>query len=141
MPDASALIETLETRFMRAWIGGDTRELKALTARSFILLVGSKPARILDQRSWLEAAGKHWQCRSFRFGDVYVRRLGAIALFGTQVELSSTLDGIDWSGPMWVTDVWRKRRIGGWRLVHRSISRVEEDSKIPGAVKALQLWR
>lgn len=141
MPDAAAIIETLETRFMRAWIGGATKELKALTARDFILLVGSKPAMILDQRSWLEAAGTRWECRSFRFGDVYLRRFGGVAVFGSQVELKTRLDGADWSGRMWVTDLWRKRRIGGWRMVHRSLSRVEEEATVAGAVKALQLWR
>jgi len=141
MADPSATIETVENRFMRAWIAGDMKELKALTSRDFILLVGSKPARILDRRSWLDAAGKRWTCASFRFGDIYVRRSGAVALFGTQVELKTTLDGADWSGAMWVTDLWRKRRIGGWRMVHRSLSRVEADAKVPGAVRSLQQWR
>lgn len=141
MADPSPMIEALENRFMRAWIAGDAKELKALTARDFILLVGSKPAMLLDQRSWLEAAGKRWVCTSFRFGDVYARRLGGVAVFGSQVELKATLDGEDWSGRMWVTDLWRKRRIGGWRLVHRALSRVEEGAKVPGGIKSLQLWR
>jgi ketosteroid isomerase-like protein len=141
MADPSATIETMENRWMRAWTAGDAKELKALTARDFILLVGSKPAMILDQRSWLEAAGKRWVCKSFRFGDVYVRRVGALALFGSQVELKATLDGADWSGSMWVSDVWRKRRIGGWKMVHRALSRVEDKGDVPAAIRQLQLWR
>jgi len=141
MADAASLIEALENRWMRAWIAGDTKTLKALTARDFVLLVGSKPAMILDQRSWLDAAGKRWVCNSYRFGDVYGRRIGALALFGTQVELKATLDGEDWSGQMWVTDLWRKRRLGGWRMAHRTLSRVEAEANVPRAIRSLQQWR
>jgi ketosteroid isomerase-like protein len=126
---------------MRAWVAGDTKELKALTARDFILLVGSKPAMILDQRSWLDAAGKRWRCTSYRFGDVYGRTIGSLALFATQVELKATLDGENWSGQMWVTDLWRKRRLGGWRMVHRALSRVEAEANVPRAIRSLQQWR
>ena|SRR5690348_312539 len=141
MAELSPVIETLETRYMRAWVGRDRKELKALTARSFTLIVGSRPAMILDQPSWIEAAGSRWDCSSYRFGDIHVRRIGGLATFATQLELKSTLDGEDWSGKLWLNDLWRKRRIGGWRLAHRAISRVEDNAKIPGAVKALQLWR
>ena len=141
MADLTPVIETMENRWMRAWVAGDSRELKALTARDFVMLVGSKPAMILDRRSWLEAAGRRWVCKSFRLGDVYARRIGALAVFGSQVELKSTLDGEDWSGAMWVTDLWRKRRIGGWKMVHRALSRVEGDGQVPAAIRKLQLWR
>ena len=73
MPDPSPVIETVENRWMRAWVAGDSKDLKALTARDFVMLVGSKPAMILDRRSWLDAAGKRWVCNSFRLGDVYAR--------------------------------------------------------------------
>ena len=141
MADLSPVIETLENRWMRAWMGRDLKELKALTGRDFILLAGTRPAMMLDYRSWIDAAGGRWDCSSYRFGDIYVRRVGALALFATQLELSSTVDGADWSGRLWLTDLWRKRRIGGWRLVHKTLSRLEEDAKLPRAVKALQLWR
>ena len=141
MAELSPVIETLENRWMRAWVGRDLKELKALTARDFILLVGTRPAMILDRRSWIEAAGTRWDCSSYRFGDIHVRRVGSIALFATQVEFKATLNGEDWSGRQWVTDLWRKRRIGGWRLVHKALSRIEDDPKLPAAIKSLQLWR
>jgi len=141
MADPSPAIETMENRWMRAWVAGDSRELKALIARDFSLLVASKPAMILDRRSWLEAAGKRWVCKSFRFRDLYARRIGALAVFSSQIELTSTLDGKDWSGAIWVTDLWRKRRIGGWKMVHRALSRVEDDGEVPAAIGKLQLWR
>ena len=141
MADPASLIEALENRWMRAWMAGDIKALKALTARDFVLLVASKPAMILDQRSWLDAADKRWMCSSYRFGDVYSRRIGSLAMFGAQIELKATLDGEDWSGQMWVTDLWRKRRIGSWRMVHRTLSRVEAEAKVPAAIRALQQWR
>lgn len=141
MADLSPAIETLENRWMRAWIGGDRKELKALTARDFILLVGSKPAVILDRPSWLEAAGARWRCSSFRFGDIHVRRVGSCALFASQLQLKATMDGQDWSGEMWVTDVWRKRRIGGWRMAERVLSQTTDKPEMAAAIKSLQLWK
>lgn len=141
MAELSPVIEMMENRWMRAWVGGDLKELKALTARDFILVVGSKPAMILDYPSWIEAADKSWSCSSYRFGDVHVRSLGGRALFASQLELKSKLNGKDWSGRMWVTDVWRKRRIGGWRMAGRLLSRTEDDKEIPAAIKSLQLWK
>ncbi|MFL6778678.1 MAG: hypothetical protein ACJ8E8_06520, partial [Sphingomicrobium sp.] len=73
MADISLLIETLENRWMRAWVGGDLRTLKSLTARNFRLVVGSKPSVLLDAKSWLEAANSSFVCHSYRFGDVYAR--------------------------------------------------------------------
>jgi ketosteroid isomerase-like protein len=142
MADLSPTIETLENRWMRAWVGRDLKEMKALTARNFILLMGSKPAVILDHKSWIEAVAERWSCTSYRFGDVHVRELGAFALFASQVELKAKMDGADWSGQLWVTDLWRKGRIRrGWRMVERVISRPEDKKGVPAAIRSLQLWR
>ncbi len=142
MADLTPVIETMEHRWMRAWVARDAKELKALTARNFMLLVGSKPAMLLDHRSWIEAGTQRWLCTSYRFGDIYVRDLGAFALFASQLELKATMDGRDWSGQHWITDLWRKGRVRrGWRLVERVISRPDERSDLPAAVRAMQLWR
>ena len=142
MADISAEIETLENRWMRAWVQRDARTLKSLTAASFIFLSGSKPPAILDQKSWLEAATKRWLCTSFRFGEPYVRQFGGLVLFAARVDLESTIDGADQSGMFWVTDLWRKGRIRrGWRLAQRVVSRIDDDAGLPAAVRALQLWK
>jgi hypothetical protein len=142
MTDLTPVIETMENRWMRAWVGRDLKDLKALTASNFILVIGSKPAVILDNKSWLEAATKRYLCRSFRFGDIYVRQLGSFALFASQLEIKATMDGNDWSGRYWVTDLWRKGRVRrSWRMVERVISRTEDNPSVPAAIKALQLWR
>ncbi len=141
MADLTAQIETLENHYMRAWATGDLPALKALTGSGFHLLVGSKPAAMLDRASWLEAATKRYLCHSYRFGDVYVREVGSAVLFASQLELKASLDEHDWSGRMWLTDLWRKGRVRRrWRLVERVLSRVEENAEVPAAIKSMQLW-
>src|SRR3954466_4158636 len=142
MADLTPVIETLEHRWMRAWVNRDVKAMKAITARDFILLTGSKPPTTLDRPSWLEAAAKRYSCSSYRFGDRDVREHGAIVVFATEMELKATMDGHDWSGPLWVTDVWRKNRIGrGWKLVQRILSRTDGNPQLPAAIRSLQLWK
>ena len=132
----------MENRYMRAWAQRDLPLLKSLTARNFHLLIGSKPAVMLDRPSWLEAAGKRFHCSGYRFGGLYVRNAGGIAIFASQLELEAKLDGRDLSGRFWVTDLWRKGRVRRrWRLVERVLSRTDEDPQLPGEIRSMQLWR
>ena len=142
MAELSPIIETLEHRLMRAWVAGDDRILRALTSRNFRLVMGSKPSAILDSKSWLEAAAKRFNCTSYRFGDIYVHDVGSVAIFATQLEMKATMDGQDWSGRYWVTDLWRKGRVRRkWHLVQRVLSRPEDNKDVPAAIRSLQLWR
>lgn len=136
------VIETLENRWMRAWINGDSKTLKALTARSFRMVMGSRPAAILDTPSWLEAAKSRFLCDSYRFGDIYVRDVGSVAVFATQLTIRATMDEKDWSGDYWVTDIWRKSRVRRqWQMVERILSRPDGDRQYAAGIKSLQLWR
>jgi hypothetical protein len=142
MSDLTPVIETMEHRWMRAWVNGDTRALKAITAKNFILLAGSKPPAILDRPSWLEAAANRHLAASYRFGDIYVRDLGNVAVFAAPLDLKATMDGQDWSGPVFVTDVWRRGRVRrGWKLVQRIVSRADDNPELPKAIRSLQLWK
>jgi len=142
MAELAPTIETMEHSWMRAWVAGDSRTLKALTARNFRMVMGSKPSAILDSKSWLEAATKRFTCSSYRFGDIYVRDLGSVVIFATQLELKASMDGHDWSGRYWVTDLWRKGRVRRkWRMVERVLSRPEDNQDVPAAIRSLQLWR
>ena len=142
MADVTPEIETMENRYMRAWAQRDLAVLKSLTGGNFQLLVGSKPAVMLDRPSWLEAATKRILCSAYRFGDIYVRDLGRQAIFASQLEMKVTLDGKDWSGRFWVTDLWRKGRIRRrWRLVERVLSRLDDDPEIPSVIRSMQLWK
>lgn len=141
MAELTPEIETMENRYMRAWAQGELSVLKSLTARRFNLLIGSKPAVMLDCPSWLEAATKRFICTGYRFGDIYVRDLGPVAIFATQVDLKATLDGHDISGRFWLTDLWRKGRIRRkWRLTERVLSRTDDDPQVPRAIRSMQLW-
>lgn len=127
---------------MRAWVGRDRKILKGLTSSNFRMVVSSKPPVILDGRSWLEAAVTRYRCDSYRFGEVYVRGIGPFAIFATRMEVKATISGEDWSGELWVTDLWRKTRLRrNWRMVERVLSRPEEASHVPPAIRSLQLWR
>jgi len=140
--DLAPLIETMEHRWMRAWIAGDVKTLKSLTARNFRLVMGSKPSAILDSKSWLEAAKGRYQCKHYRFGDIYVRKLGSIVVFGTQLEIKASMDGHDWSGRFWVTDLWGKSQVRRrWQMIERVMSRPEDNPDVPAAIRSLQLWR
>ena len=142
MADLTPVIETMEHRWMRAWVGRDIKALKAITAKDFILLTGSKPPAILDRPSWLEAAAKRWDCSSYRFGDIYVREVGGLAVFAAPLELKATMDGRDCSGNVWVTDLWRKGRVRrGWKLAQRIVAKADDNAELPKAIRALQLWK
>ena len=143
MADLTPAIETLENRWMRAWVQRDAKAMKAITARDFILLTASKPPAILDRPSWLEAAAKRYLCSSFRFGDIYVRAWGKFAFFAGRLELEASMDGHDWSGAFWVTDVWRKGglRRRHWKLLQRVVSRFDDDPQRRAGIKSLQLWK
>ena len=120
---------------MRAWVSRDLRTLKALTSRKFMLVMGSEPCVILDAKSWLEAAGTRYLCTSYRFGDIYARDLGSVALFASQLELTTSIDGKEWSGRLWITDLWRKSKIRrNWRLAERVVSRPEDNPEVPPAI-------
>ncbi len=142
MADLTPIIETMENRWMRAWVNRDMKTLKSLTARDFILLFSSKPPAILDRPSWLVAAAERYHCSSYRFADIYVRDWGTVAVFAGLLELEATMDGHDWSDRLWVSDVWRRGRVRrGRKPAQRTLSRPSEDRKLPAAIKSLQLWK
>ena len=142
MANLTPVIETMEHRWMRAWVNREAKALKGLTASDFILLTASKPPMILDRPSWLDAAAKRWDCSSYRFGDIYVRSVGSVAVFAASLELKATLDGRDWSGTVFVTDLWRKGKVRrGWKLAPRIVSRADDNRELPKAIKSLQLWK
>ena len=142
MADLTPVIETMENRWMRAWVNRDPKALKGITASSFIFLTGSRPPQILDRRSWLDAMGARFDCTSYRFSDIYVRDLGTVALFAARMELDATLDGNAWPRNAWVTDVWQKGRVRReWKLAQRILSRTDDSPDLPKAIRALQLWK
>lgn len=135
-------IETLEHGFMRAWMQRDRAGMKAVAARDFIFLLGGTKAAILDRPSWLDAATTRFACTAYRFGDVYVRRHGSMAVFSTLVTIEARLDDIELTGEAWITDLWQRSAVRRkWRLLERTLSRPDTTEQLTGAVRSLQLWR
>jgi hypothetical protein len=142
MDTFAAQIETLEHQFMRAWMQRDRKAMKSLASREFIFLLGSTKAAILDRPSWLDAATGRFRCESYRFGEIYVRRHGGFAVFSCQAMIEAKMGAADWSGSVWITDLWQRSRIRrNWHLVERVFSRPDTDEDMPGAIRQLQLWR
>lgn len=142
MANFESTIEALEHQWMRAWIQRDRKTMKGLAGRDFIFLLGSDQAVILDRPSWLEAAGTRFLCDSYRFGSVYIRRHGSIAVFATAMTIEARVDGEPLSGTVWVVDLWKKTGVRRrWHLLERTLSRPDTDTKLPPAVRAMQLWR
>jgi hypothetical protein len=142
MDQFAAKIETLEHHWMRAWMQRDRKQMKALASRDFIFLLGSTKAAILDRPSWLEAATTRFKCESYRFSEVYVRRHGGTAVFACQAALETRMGAQEWSGPVWITDLWQRSRVRrNWQIVERVISRPDGDETMSAAIRDMQLWR
>ncbi|WP_265563195.1 DUF4440 domain-containing protein [Sphingomicrobium arenosum] len=142
MAEISASIETAEHRWMRGWIERDRKLLKQATARSFRFVVAASKPVLLDRSSLIDAAPDQFGCSGYRFGNIYCRRHGGVALFATQAELEMTLEGRAWSGTFWLQDMWKKSAMSRkWQLTERALSRTEDDERVAGAIRSLQLWR
>lgn len=142
MSTFESTIEALEHQWMRAWIQRDRKVMKALAARDFIFLLGSEKAAILDRASWLDAAGARFACESYRFGGVYVRRHGTVAIFASDLTIEASIDGGPWAGTIWMVDLWKRTGIRQrWKLLERTVSRPDVDPDLPVAIRSMQLWR
>ena len=142
MADISSTIETLEHKLMRGWIQRDTRIMRKLTERNLMIIVGAKKSLLLDRPSWIDASASRWTVSGYRLRDVFVRKHGFNAWFAAACDLEMKLDGGDWSGTFWLTDYWRRSNLTAkWNLAERSLSRIDEDDSVPGAIRQLQLWR
>jgi len=142
MNDFASKIEALEHRWMRAWISRDTADMKKLASRDLIVLFGADKSAILDRPSWLDAATSRLRCAGYRFGPVYVRRHGGIALFASSVDLEILLDGEPLLSRAFFTNVWRRSKVSRrWHAIERVITAPREEAELPGAVRSLQHWR
>ena len=124
------------TRWMRAWIIWRFQALKALTARNFRMVMAAEAKRDPRRKSWVEAATtrylvlvlplrRHLRARHWRDDDLR-----------DPARIEATMDGHDWSGEYWITDLWRKSRVRrNWRMVERVVSRPEEKPDAAAAIR------
>ena len=141
MAASSAEIEALALNLMRAWVAGDAKALKKMIARDAMMMVGSLPPQLLDRPSFLAAAERGFACTRFAFREVFVRVNGKTAWFVAGAELELAFGSKLWSGPVLVTDQWRKGAFGGWKLADRSLARLDPDDRVAASVAKLQLWK
>ena len=139
MTDLAATIENLADRWMQAWVRKDRAMLEESLAPDFALIVSATPTQRLDRASWLATACTRYTCTEFRYRDVQVRDLGnGIAVMSSIAEFSAEIDGIPRTGPMFLTDVWRRVEDGTWQVCARYSSHPEPGGASPAAVTALE---
>ncbi len=142
MGDIVAEIETLEHRFMRAWMRRELGEIRRLASRDFMMIAAAEPPQLLDRPSFVEAVAGPLSCDGFRFHEVCVRKHGRFAWFTCRADLELRIGGRDWSGKFWISDLWKKGRIKrNWNIIERSLARTDKNEAISGAIRELQLWR
>jgi ketosteroid isomerase-like protein len=141
MASTEAEIEALELRLMRAWVAGDSKEMKKLLARDFMTMIGTLPPQLLDKPSFLAAFDRGFACTRFAMREVFVRQHGKTAWFVAGAELELGLGAKVWAGPFLVTGLWRKGAIGGWKLAERSLARLDQGENLASALGKLQLWK
>lgn len=142
MAVSEAEIEALALGAMRAWVAGDTKAMKKLTAKDFLMLVGSTPPQLLDRPSFLAAMERGFTCTRFTFREVIARKHGDAAWFVAGAELEMSLGARPWSGSFLVSALWRK---SVWSskllLADLSLARLDPDKDLAAAVGKLQLWK
>lgn len=141
MAVSEAEIEALVLGQMRAWVAGDSKAMKKLLARDFMMLVGSTPPQLLDRPSFLGAMADGFACRRFTLREVVARRHGKSAWFVAGAELELAFGSKVWTGGFLLTDLWRKGAIGGFKLAERSLARLDPDDGFALALSRLQLWK
>lgn len=141
MADIAAQIEALALGTMHAWVAGDAKAMRKLTARDAMIMVGTAPPQLLDRPSFLAALERGFACTRFALREVIVRPYGKTAWFVAGAELDLALGARRWSGPFLITDLWRKGAIGGWKLAERSLAPLGQGDGLAAAITRLQLWK
>lgn len=142
MAVGEAEIEALALGAMRAWVARDEKAMKKLTAKDFLMLVGSTPPQLLDRPSFLAAMGRGFTCNRFAFREVIARKHRDAAWFVAGADLDLTLGSQTWTGAFLVSALFRK---SAWSskllLADLSLARQDPDAGRAAAVAKLQLWK
>jgi len=140
MADIPGLIQERELRFLHSWMHRNTGELKKLAARDCVMLFGTDPIEVLDRPSFVAAADRDFRCLGYRMGEGVVRRYGKMAWFTGSADIELKLGVKDWKGRFLITGLWQKHRFGGWKLIERSLSPLEQDERLTAGIQRLQMW-
>lgn len=140
MANTSELIQAQELRFMQSWMHRDAGAIRKLASRDCMLVFGTNPPELLDRPSFVAAVENDFRCLGFRMGEGVVRRQGRAAWFTASVDLELKLGAREWKTRFLMTGLWRKHRIGGWKLAERSLAPLDTDQRLAESVRRLQMW-
>ena len=126
---------------MRAWMRREVSDIRKLAARDLMIIVATKPPQLLDRPSLAEAVAGPFTCSGFRFHEVCVRRHGKVAWFTAKADLELRIGGRDLLDRFWICDLWKRGTVRrSWKLVERSLSRMDDDEQLSASIRQLQLW-
>jgi ketosteroid isomerase-like protein len=114
-------IETLQRRWMQAWVERDAATLHEILAPEFTLrsMATDTP---LTRDKWLEGAlSGRVAASSVRFDEMNVVVIDDTAVVDSLLTFEAAIEGEDWSKTTHCTDVW-VRRDGQWQVVRRHAS-------------------
>ncbi len=138
MTDLATTIAELADRWMQAWVRKDRAVLEEMLTPDFALVVSATATKRLDRADWLATACTRYTCSEFRYRDVQVRDLGAVAVMSSIADFTAEIDGMPRNGPMFLTDVWRRDEDGRWQVCARYSSHPEPGGESGAAVTALE---
>lgn len=109
-------IQSLERRWMQAWVEADLDTCAAILADDFLLT--SARGVLMPKAAWLANAGSVFTCTAFEWLELRVRPFGDFAVVHGRSRQQARVGDTDWSGLFLTTDVWA-RRDKGWQVVAR----------------------
>jgi hypothetical protein len=107
----------LETKWMNAWKEKDLETCRTLLADEFTLTSSLSTGDLLNKEQWLAAVSRY-NCKSFRFNKIMVRKYGRAAIVNSWFYQEADANGKDWTGTFLITDAW-VRKGSKWQVVTR----------------------
>jgi hypothetical protein len=80
---------------------------------------------LMNRAQYLEHVVKDLKLSTVEFDQTTIRMVGRTAILNSQLKLTGTVKGADWSGNYLVTDVWINQG-GTWRVFSRHESPIKE---------------
>ncbi|MEO0690614.1 MAG: nuclear transport factor 2 family protein [Pseudomonadota bacterium] len=141
MANIPAMIDERQRRFLYSWMHRNPGDLKKLASRDCMFVFATNPPEVLDRPSFTASVENDFRCLGYRVGESVVRRHGRAVWFTASADLELKLGAREWQGRFLMTGLWRKFRIGGWKLVEQSLAPLENDKRLADSVRRLQMWQ
>ena len=107
MSDCAA-IETLQRRWMQAWLDRDRGAIEEILAPGFQLRSITTDA-LVDRAAWInDSLSGRVRGTAFDYQHMHVTIDGDTAVTDSLLAFEAKIDGKDWSTSAWCTDVWSR---------------------------------